>query len=77
MIVNLFVVVATPMLPVMGFFVVYFWAALNMSSIAITIFGGRLIGGSCVTGPIPVLIFPYPVVCSDVGGGSSEMSSNI
>ena len=48
-----------------------------MSSIAITIFGGRLIGGSCVTGPIPVLIFPYPVVCSDVGGGSSEMSSNI
>ena len=47
------VVVADPIIPVLVFLVVCFFNALEMSSISVTTFGGRLIGGGCVPGPVP------------------------
>ena len=67
------VVVAAPIIPAMGCLVVYSSIDLQMSSIAVTTFCGRLIDGCCVTGPVPGLMFPDPEVSSDMGNGSSEM----
>ena len=71
------VVVASPIIPLLGFFVVYFLIAMEMYSISVTKVFGILIDGGCVSGPVPGLLFPDPEVCPDVGNRSSEMFSNI
>ena len=48
-----------------------------MSSIAVTIFGGRLIDWGYVHVNVTGLMLPDPEVGTDVRNGSSEMSSNI
>ena len=47
-----------------------------MQSIVVTKFGGILIYGGCVPGPLPGLLLTDPEVGPDVVNGSSEMSSN-
>ena len=68
--------VDAPMIPVLGFLVVYFLIDLYIYSIAVKIFCGRLIDGGFVTGTVPGFMLPYTEVGNDVGNGSSDMSSN-
>ena len=71
---NIFdVVVASPILPVQGYFVMYFFIALHVSSINVTPFFGILICGGCVAAPVPGLLFSDCELGPDVGNGSSEM----
>ena len=70
MIVKCFVVVATPIIPVLGFLIIYFWIALDISSTAVTTFIGRLIYGGCVIGPVLGLLLPYTESYPDVGNKS-------
>ena len=48
-----------------------------MFSISVTTLCGILVGGGCVTVPVPGFLLTYPNVYTDVGGGSSDMSSNL
>ena len=50
---------------------------MNISSIAVTKFCGRLVYGGYVTGTFPGFLVPDTEVGHDVGNGSSVMSSNI
>ena len=70
-------VVADPMIPVMGCLVVYFGIALEMYSIAVITFDVILIYGGCVPVNFLGFLLTDPDVCSDVGNVSSEMPSDI
>ena len=48
-----------------------------MYSIYVTTFGGRLIYGSCVTGPVPGYLLSSPELGPDVGNSYLDISSKI
>ena len=48
-----------------------------MSSIAVTIFRGKLVDEGCVPGPVPRFLLPDSKLGPGVDNGSLEISSNI
>ena len=61
------VIVAAPILPVLGCLVVYFRIGLEISSIAVTTFIRRLIDSIFVPGHVPGMLLPDPELGPDVG----------
>ena len=70
------VVVASPILPVLGFLVVHFCIALYMSSISIITFCGILIDEGCHPVPVTELLLSDHEIGPDLENVSSEISSN-